>query len=84
MFFGTPHRGLLADDILAMTKDGSARESLVNSIAVGSTDLEEKLNSFKDCAKTMKILSFYETTQTPRLVKVCRESTSGGIAITKC
>lgn len=73
IFFGTPHRGLQVDDILAMTEDGSARANLVSSIAVGSTDLEKKLEVFKGCAATLKIISFYETTQTRKLVKVCRE-----------
>lgn len=70
IFFGTPHRGLLVDDILAMVGEGSPRVALVNSISSGSNVLKIELEKFFDCSASLRIVSFYETMQTRKLVKV--------------
>lgn len=70
IFFGTPHRGILVDDILAMVGEDSPRLDLVNSIALGSDALKTELVKFIHCSSSMRIVSFYETTQTRKLAKV--------------
>lgn len=72
IFFGTPHRGLLVDDILAMAGDDSPRASLVKSIASGSHALNTELTKFIKYSTSLRIVSFYETSQTRKLVKVRR------------
>lgn len=70
IFFGTPHRGIIVDDILAMVGEGSPRTELVKSIALGSDALKAELAKFIHCSEPMRIVSFYETTQTRKLAKV--------------
>ncbi|KAI5839115.1 hypothetical protein DFP73DRAFT_484559, partial [Morchella snyderi] len=70
MFFGTPHRGFLVDDILAMV-NGSTRAALVESLEEGSEGLATELNRFITYAAGhgMRIVSFKETQQTRKLQK---------------
>lgn len=71
MFFGTPHRGFLVDDILAMV-NGSTRLALVKSLEEGSEGLATELNKFITYAAGhgMRIVSFKETQQTRKLQQV--------------
>lgn len=58
-FFGTPHRGLLGDDILKMaSKMEKERIELVKSIS--EDNLCDELKKFIRLAPGLKILSFYE------------------------
>lgn len=75
IFFGTPHRGIVVDDILAMVGESSPRTDLVNSIALGSNALKTELAKFIHCASSIRIVSFYETMQTKKLAKVCPSRT---------
>lgn len=70
------------DDILAMVGEGSPRADLVNSIALGSEALKTELAKFIHCSSSMRIVSFYETTQTRKLVQV-RPSLTPAIASPK-
>lgn len=71
MFFGTPHRGLLIDDIQSMLGEDptSPRTALVEHIQYGSQRLADQLNDFKNLIRHRKIVSFIEMQQTRRLVK---------------
>lgn len=71
-FFGTPHRGLLVDDILSMTNEmEEERIDLVRSIG-GGDNLRDELENFISLAPGLKILSFYEQMKGKRLKKdVC-------------
>lgn len=73
IFFGTPHRGLVVDDILAMLEDGSSREALVKSIQTGAGNLESELARFINYSAEarMKIISFKEMERTKKLKQVC-------------
>ncbi|KAA8901295.1 hypothetical protein FN846DRAFT_781305, partial [Sphaerosporella brunnea] len=70
MFFGTPHRGPLTEDILSMvdTKDHSERVKLVESIDKNNKDLEEQLQRFINITPRFRIVSFYELKKTRKLV----------------
>lgn len=68
MFFATPHRGLLTDDIQAMIGEDSPRKDLVKSLEDATVD-ETK---FAACVESIKVVSFNETKQTRRLKKVCQ------------
>lgn len=72
LFFGTPHRGLVVDDILAMLEDGSAREALVKSIQTGAGNLESELTRFINysAGARIKIVSFKEMEKTKKLKQV--------------
>lgn len=72
IFFGTPHRGLVVDDLLAMIGEGSTREDLIKSLEVGSQELKRELSRFIHAltVNKMKIVTFKEIGQTRRLVKV--------------
>lgn len=73
MFFGTPHRGMLVDDILAMIGQSSQRIPLVRSLESGSPVLKRELDSFINYTAIIKskIITFKEIEQTRRLMKEC-------------
>lgn len=77
MFFGTPHRGMLVDDILAMIGQSSQRMPLVRSLESGSPVLRRELESFVNYSAIIKskIITFKEMEQTRRLMKECRAPT---------
>ncbi|KAI5845839.1 hypothetical protein DFP73DRAFT_476894 [Morchella snyderi] len=70
IFYGTPHRGFLVDDILGMLnpQENSERVKLVNSINKNSDLLHSELERFVDLAMQLRIVSFYERLQTRRPV----------------
>lgn len=72
IFFSTPHRGLVVDDIRAMLGENSLREGLVDSIREKSDDLQTGLTKFLNYATSIKILTFYEMKGTRRHVMVLR------------
>jgi len=71
MFFATPHRGLIADDILKVLnpKTDADRIRLVRSIDANSEALTEELRRFINGFREIKIVSFYEQQKTKRLVQ---------------
>ncbi|KAE8453005.1 hypothetical protein EG329_012192 [Mollisiaceae sp. DMI_Dod_QoI] len=71
MFFGTPHRGLMIDDIQTMVCEDSSnpRVAVVEEIRHGSQRLEDQLHDFKNLIRHRRIISFIEMQQTRRLVK---------------
>lgn len=75
IFFGTPHRGLVVDDILAMLNQNPPREPLVESIRTGSAELNNELRRFINYSALMnlKIVSFKETKRTKKLRRVRRK-----------
>lgn len=77
MFFGTPHRGMLVDDILAMIGQSSQRIPLVRSLETGSPVLKRELESFINYSAIIKskIITFKEGEQTRRLMKECQAPT---------
>ncbi|KAL7270570.1 hypothetical protein RUND412_006716 [Rhizina undulata] len=70
MFFGTPHRGILMEDLRKMLEDDihSPRVGLLDEIE-NSLNLEPSLNEFIKLAEDFKIVSFYERIQTPEVKK---------------
>jgi hypothetical protein len=69
LFFGTPHQGLLVDDIKRMVagEDDHPRAELLEQIKVKSNLLMYQLVDFKNLIRDRKIVSFYETQQTRQL-----------------
>lgn len=73
IFFGTPHRGMLVDDILDMIGDSSRRVQLVKSIKTGSVELRNELKRFINYSVEikLKIINFKEIEETRKLKKEC-------------
>ncbi|KAI5799867.1 hypothetical protein EDC01DRAFT_522857 [Geopyxis carbonaria] len=72
LFFGTPHRGLLTADIMAMVEPATQAEraALVRGIEQGSRKLRAQLVQFGYFADGFALVaSFYETLPTLGLVK---------------
>jgi protein SERAC1 len=69
LFFGTPHKGLVIDDIKHMVigDDDHPRTELLEQIKVKSDLLMYQLVDFKNLIRDRKIVSFYETQQTRQL-----------------
>jgi hypothetical protein len=69
LFFGTPHQGLLIDDIKQMVtqEDDHPRVDLLEQIEEKSDLLIYQLADFKNLIRDRKIISFYETQKTKRL-----------------
>ncbi|KAH6694334.1 hypothetical protein BKA61DRAFT_647691 [Leptodontidium sp. MPI-SDFR-AT-0119] len=69
LFFGTPHKGLVIDDIrrIVAGEDHHPRTELLEQIKLKSGLLIDKLADFKNQIRDRKIISFYETQQTRRL-----------------
>jgi protein SERAC1 len=69
LFFGTPHKGLLIDDIKQMvTQEGDhPRAELLEQIRLQSDVLTHQLADFKNLIRDRKIVSFFETQKTRRL-----------------
>jgi len=93
MFFGTPHRGFIVDDILEMIGETSSRNALVKSLEKDSKELSAKLANFIEysTAAKIKIVSFKESDQSLKLKQVfefhpvrtklklsCRDRMEGG------
>ncbi|KAA8904868.1 hypothetical protein FN846DRAFT_907600 [Sphaerosporella brunnea] len=70
LFFGTPHRGMLVEDLVqALKKSGiTEREGLLAEIQQNSKTLELQLGRFVDICDGFKIASFYELKPTRSLV----------------
>ncbi|KAI5843119.1 ankyrin repeat-containing domain protein [Morchella snyderi] len=79
VFFATPHRGLLFDDILEMVGEGSPRLDLIH--AIKRVQEAEHLRSFTDYAEEghFGVVSFRETMETR---KVKKDSVTGNWART--
>jgi hypothetical protein len=73
LLFGTPHRGLIVNDIEQMLAGGEnhPRYYLLQQISNKSDMLVLQLADFKNLIRDRKIVSFYETEQTRRLEYVC-------------
>ena len=69
-FFGTPHRGMVVDDILRMLGENSPRQELVESIAAGSAELGGELERFVNYCTKIKLFTFKETERTRKLQQV--------------
>ncbi|RDW59938.1 hypothetical protein BP6252_13025 [Coleophoma cylindrospora] len=69
LFFGTPHKGLMIDDIQCMLGNDShhPRHELLKEIEHKSNILKYQLADFKNLIRDRKIISFFETQQTRRL-----------------
>lgn len=69
LFFGTPHKGLVIDDIqrIIAGEDHHPRADLLEQINVKSNLLIYQLADFKNLIRDRKIVSFYERQQTRRL-----------------
>lgn len=69
LFFGTPHKGLVIDDIQCMIagEDYHPRTELLEQIKIKSDLLMYQLADFKNLIRDRKIVSFYERQQTRRL-----------------
>jgi hypothetical protein len=69
LFFGTPHTGMVIDDIQKMIagEDHHPRVELLEQIKVKSNMLINQLVDFKNLIRDRKIISFYERQQTRRL-----------------
>ncbi|KAM0351803.1 hypothetical protein ACHAPU_002315 [Fusarium lateritium] len=69
LLFGTPHKGLVVDDIQRMLagKENDPRSTLLHQIQEKSDLLAYQLADFKNLIRDRKIVSFYETQQTRRL-----------------
>lgn len=72
LFFGTPHQGLVVDDIKRMVagEDDHPRVELLEQIRLKSDLLIHQLGDFKNLIRDQKIVSFYERQQTRRLEMV--------------
>lgn len=70
MFFATPHRGLLIDDIQAMVGEDPThpRATLIEKIGYNSQWLVDQLRDFKNLIRNRPIINFIEMQQTRRLV----------------
>jgi hypothetical protein len=68
-FFGTPHKGLMIDDVQSMLGEDLShpRTVLVNEIKQQSQRLCDQLSDFKNLIRDRKIVSFVEMQQTRRL-----------------
>ncbi|KAL0633622.1 hypothetical protein Q9L58_007446 [Maublancomyces gigas] len=71
LFFGTPHRGMLVEDILTMIGDDSHRATLVKSLETGSVELQRDLKRFINYSVIikLKIINFREIELTRKLEK---------------
>jgi hypothetical protein len=72
LFFGVPHRGLFIEDVISMVKEESQQQRipLLEEINRASQLITSELESFINLAVDLKILSFYETGQTRKVIKV--------------
>ncbi|KAI5842142.1 hypothetical protein DFP73DRAFT_480373, partial [Morchella snyderi] len=68
IFYATPYRELVVDDIISMTGDDSTREDLVKSLKHRS---EGDLQRFKDCTLPygLKIINYKEIEPAQKLIK---------------
>ncbi|KAL1615287.1 hypothetical protein SLS56_011861 [Neofusicoccum ribis] len=68
LFFGTPHKGLLVDDIRRLVAGNDhPRYGLLDQIQLKSDSLSNQLADFRNIFEDRKIVSFYETEQTRQL-----------------
>jgi hypothetical protein len=72
ILFAIPHKGLVMDDIQQMLAGDRShpREQLLQQISSKSDLLIHQLADFKNLIRDRKVVSFYETEQTRRLVLV--------------
>ncbi|KUM55983.1 hypothetical protein ACN42_g11249, partial [Penicillium freii] len=70
ILFAIPHKGLVMDDIQQMLAGDQShpREQLLRQISSNSDILIHQLADFKNLIRDRKVVSFYETEQTKRLV----------------
>ncbi|KAJ5348541.1 uncharacterized protein N7506_001794 [Penicillium brevicompactum] len=70
ILFAIPHKGLVMDDIQQMLAGDKSylREQLLRQISSNSDILIHQLADFKNLIRDRKVVSFYETEQTKRLV----------------
>ncbi|KAL4804204.1 hypothetical protein BDV18DRAFT_36370 [Aspergillus unguis] len=69
ILFAIPHKGLVMDDIQQMLAgENHPREQLLQQISSRSDVLIHQLADFKNLIRDRKVVSFYETEQTRRLV----------------
>jgi hypothetical protein len=72
LLFGTPHRGLVVNDIERMLgQEDHPRHHLLRQISNKSDILLVQLADFKNLIRDRRIVSFYETDQTRQLEYVC-------------
>jgi hypothetical protein len=69
VFFATPHKGLVVDDIQRMLTGGEdhPRNHLLRQISNKSDVLVHQMADFKNLIWDRKVVSFYETGQTKQL-----------------
>lgn len=69
LLFGTPHKGLVVDDIQRMlaAREDHPRRELLGQIRNKSDLLAFQLADFKNLIQDRKVVSFYETGQTRQL-----------------
>lgn len=72
ILFAIPHKGLVMDDIRQMLAGDQdhPREMLLSQISRESDLLVKQLADFKNLIRDRKVVSFYETEQTRRLLLV--------------
>src|SRR5450432_1074947 len=79
LFFATPHKGLMIDDIQSMIAEDHARNNLFQQITSKSGLLINQKDDFTNLIRDRKIVSFFETEQTRRLEWVRRRLGERGI-----
>jgi hypothetical protein len=71
LFFGTPHKGLLVNEIRKMLVDPKhPRHDLLGQLDSSNKFLGEQLGHFKNVLNERKVYSFYETKLTRELAQV--------------
>ena len=71
LFFAVPHRGVDIEDLISIiAADAHPRTTLLQHIQVSSELLKVQLQDFINALDTIKIVSFYETEQSRRLIRV--------------
>jgi hypothetical protein len=80
IFFGVPHHSLHTTELEAMVDDTSsgqqsAASSIIRQLREDSEFLERQANNLEQILSKIKVMSFYETRETPTVQKV-RQSNS--------
>jgi protein SERAC1 len=80
LLFGTPHKGLIVEDIEKMLtgRDNHSRRALLQQINSKSDLLMSQLVEFKNLIRDRKVISYYETEQTRALEYVRDRSATYG------
>lgn len=86
LLFGTPHKGLVVDDIQKMVvgQDSHPRSALLEQIRSKSDLLAFQLDDFRNLIRDRKVVSFYEMGQTRKLEFVCCKRVEYKLVVADC